>query len=104
MATFNIDEDSLHTIVAILDAHIPDAEVRVFGSRLSNRARPFSDIDLLVVNPTSLSLQKRIDLIDAFEQSDLEFCVDLLEVDKAPLTWRQDVLANSIDIRRRIAI
>lgn len=57
---------------------LPHAEVRVFGSRAMGRARPFSDLDLLVRTGKRLSWEQRIALQDAFEQSELPFRVDIV--------------------------
>ncbi|MCT0212775.1 MULTISPECIES: nucleotidyltransferase domain-containing protein [unclassified Synechococcus] len=46
-----VDEPLLATIAAEIQAAIPGAEVRLFGSRASGTARPDSDIDLLVTVP-----------------------------------------------------
>lgn len=59
---------------------IPDAEFRVFGSRATGRARPYSDLDLLVIKPERLSWQQRVALRDAFEASVLPFGVDVVEL------------------------
>ena len=67
------------TVRSILERVVPGAEVRVFGSRAAGRARPFSDLDLLLVEPARLSWLQRADLRDLFEASDLPFRVDLLE-------------------------
>lgn len=63
---------------------IPDAEFRVFGSRATGRARPYSDLDLLVIKPERLSWQQRVALRDAFEASVLPFGVDVVEVAALP--------------------
>jgi len=36
---------------SIVHAVLPGAQVRVFGSRATDRARPFSDLDLLLLQP-----------------------------------------------------
>lgn len=46
-----VDEPLLGTIAAEIQAAIPGAEVRLFGSRARGIARPDSDIDLLVTVP-----------------------------------------------------
>ncbi|NIC42532.1 nucleotidyltransferase domain-containing protein [Aquabacterium sp. A08] len=45
----------------------------MFGSRAMGRARPFSDLDLLLTTPERLSWQQRCELADRFEQSPCPF-------------------------------
>lgn len=70
-----------HTVRSIVESVLPGAQVRVFGSRASGRARPFSDLDLLFVRPGRLSWMQRADLRDRFEASDLPFRVDVVDAD-----------------------
>lgn len=63
----------------LIDTVLPGAAVAVFGSRATGRARPFSDLDLLLIDPPRLSWRQRADLRDAFEASELPFSVDLVE-------------------------
>ena len=60
---------------------MPGARVAVFGSRAAGRARPFSDLDLLFIQPRRLTWAQRVDLRDAFESSSLPFKVDMVEAD-----------------------
>ena len=63
----------------LIDSVLPGAEVAVFGSRATGRARPFSDLDLLLLNPARLDWAQRAALRDAFEASELPFRVDIVE-------------------------
>jgi predicted nucleotidyltransferase len=81
---------SLSTVLDALARHVPDREIRVMGSRVSGRAKPFSDLDLVVMGDEPLDLGTRGRLRDAFDESDLPFVVDLVE-------W-----ASSSDAFRRI--
>ncbi|MDP3521817.1 MAG: nucleotidyltransferase domain-containing protein [Hydrogenophaga sp.] len=65
-------------VQAILRRHLPDAQAWVFGSRATGRARPFSDLDLLLTQPATLTWDQRARLRDDFEASELPFKVDLL--------------------------
>lgn len=65
----------------IVDAVVPGAEVSIFGSRSTGRARPYSDLDLLFTRPARLSLAQRAELRDRFEASRLPFLVDLVDAD-----------------------
>ena len=76
-----LTEEQLCSVRAIIDSVLPGAEVWVFGSRATGHARPFSDLDLLLTQPRSLSWLQRADLRDAFEASELPFKVDVVEAE-----------------------
>lgn len=61
-----VDEPLLSTIAAEIEAAIPGAEVRLFGSRARGTARPDSDLDLLVTVPDGwLDCRSRLEETDA---------------------------------------
>lgn len=61
-----VDEPLLRTIAAEIQAAIPGAEVRLFGSRARGDARPDSDLDLLVTVPDAwLASHSRFEETDA---------------------------------------
>jgi predicted nucleotidyltransferase len=64
----------------ILRRHIPNREVRAFGSRVVGQPRPFSDLDLAVCGEEPLDDATLVDLRDAFEESDLPIMVDVVPV------------------------
>ncbi len=74
-----LSAEHLRTVRAIVDRLLPGARVLVFGSRATGRARPFSDLDLLVTDPSALDWRQRADLREAFEASELPFRVDVLD-------------------------
>jgi uncharacterized protein len=80
----SLDADALALVRRLIDRVLPGARVAVFGSRATGRARPFSDLDLLVMEPRHLTWTQRADLRDAFEASDLPFKVDVVELDSLP--------------------
>jgi type I restriction enzyme S subunit len=63
----------------ILARHLPDREVQVFGSRATGTAKPFSDLDLVIMGDEPLPVTTLRILRDAFDDSDLPFQVDLVE-------------------------
>ena len=72
------------TVRSIIHRVLPGARVRVFGSRATGRARPFSDLDLLLLEPPRLTWAQRADLRDLFEASELPFRVDVVEAEALP--------------------
>jgi len=63
-------------IFDLLSRHLPHVTVWVYGSRVTWRSRPQSDLDMVVFT-TSAEQQQVFDLKEAFEKSDLPFRVDL---------------------------
>ncbi|MFH1310430.1 MAG: nucleotidyltransferase domain-containing protein [Candidatus Omnitrophota bacterium] len=63
----------------ILKKHIPDYEVRVFGSRVNGVVKKYSDLDLAVTGKTKLPKKTLYLLREAFEESDLPFRVEVMD-------------------------
>ena len=82
----------------LIDDVLPGAQVAVSGSRATGRARPFSDLDLLLIDPPRLTWAERADLRDAFEASSLPFRVDLVEVAALAEGMRPRVLAEAVPL------
>ena len=87
------------TVRDIVERVLPGAQVSVFGSRATGRARPFSDLDLLVVQPARLGWAQRADLRDLFEASDLPFRVDVVEAQLLPEGMADRATSESIALR-----
>jgi len=78
-AMIDLSPRHLQTVRAILGQHVPNCEVRAFGSRVSGPAKNYSDLDLAVVALTKLNPETLRHLKEAFEESDLPFRVDVLD-------------------------
>ena len=74
-------------VCSIVDAHLERQRVRVFGSRARHTAKPYSDLDLLVLG-TPLGAELRGTLEEAFDESDLPFRVDIVEAAKLSPEFR----------------
>jgi len=78
----------LAIVKAIVRQHLGARLVKVFGSRATNTAKPFSDLDLLVVGaPLTAQLRGAID--EAFDESDLPFRVGIAEAVRATPSFLQ---------------
>lgn len=78
----DIRKQDLKTIKDILQKHIPDYQVRVFGSRVNGAAQVSSDIDLVIVGKKELTRRQKVNLKYAFEESRLPFRVDIADWQK----------------------
>lgn len=79
MKTLNISQEECLIVQSILKQHIPQRTVWAFGSRVNGHAKPYSDLDLVILGDEPLSLAEHADLLDDFSQSDLPFKVDLVD-------------------------
>ena len=59
--------------------HVSSCEVRVFGSRIKQTAKEWSDLDIAVVAVSKLEQDILYGLREAFEESDLPIRVDVLD-------------------------
>ena len=75
----DIEEKYLNLIRRILSEHVPDCEVRAFGSRVEGNAGKFSDLDLVLIGSGKLDWRKIELLKDALAASDLPMIVDVLD-------------------------
>lgn len=87
----DLPEKDLELVRAILRREVPDCEVRAFGSRVTGRARKYSDLDLAIVSDAPLDWSRLEALKDAFAESDLPILVDVLEWNSISADFRQRV-------------
>ncbi len=71
--------EQLLIISGILAAHVPDVEVRAFGSRVDGVPKDYSDLDLALVGEAKLESTVMAKLREAFEESDIPYRVDILD-------------------------
>lgn len=74
-----LEEQDAALIRQILSQHVPGLPVFAFGSRVTGKARKFSDLDLYIKTGNKLPSQIIDDLKDAFSESDLPIRVDVLD-------------------------
>ena len=91
----HLTEAQLDEVRAILARIVPEATVRTFGSRVHGRnLKPFSDLDLAIVQGKRLAPGAMVDLQVAFAESDLPFRVDLVELDRVDDAFREQIEAE----------
>ncbi len=79
--TVSIDLNPTHleTVERILAEHVPECEVRAFGSRATWTAKDYSDLDLAVVGKGPLDRRMLGRLRESFEESNLPMPVDVID-------------------------
>lgn len=74
----DVEPAHLAIVCEILARHLPEHRVSAFGSRVTGRARKYSDLDLLIEGEP-LGFERLGALRDAFSESDLPYRVDCVE-------------------------
>lgn len=74
-----LSQRELKEVRKILQQHIPACSVWAFGSRITGKARKYSDLDLVIMTETPLTLADKADLTAAFDEADLKFKVDIVD-------------------------
>ena len=95
-SVIQLPESHVHTIQRILCQQVPQAQVFAFGSRVSGTPRKYSDIDLAIALPQPLGLRRLRQLKDAFEDSDLPICVDIVDWSLADPDFKAAVKAQGM--------
>ena len=98
MPALDLEDRHLAMVRAILDAHVPGCEVWVYGSRATGAAKPYSDLDLVIVGKAPLSVRSLALLENAFEESDLPFRVDVADWASLSESFRAVVEAHAVPL------
>jgi len=96
----DLKPEHLAIVQAILCEHLPEnARVWVFGSRATGRARRGSDLDLAIDTGQPLSAETELALRFAFEDSDLPWTVDVVDMQRL----REGIFRQNVE-RDRLAL
>ncbi|RKY11325.1 MAG: nucleotidyltransferase domain-containing protein [Planctomycetota bacterium] len=81
----------LEIVKHILKSRAGGCEVWVYGSRVKGNARKYSDLDLVIKGKQRIQQSVLLGLKDAFGESDLPFCVDVLDWDRISDEFRKRI-------------
>lgn len=99
-AGVEVDSEDLVTVKAILHAHLPGREVWAFGSRARRCAKPYSDLDLVIMGAEPLALDDLAALNEAFAESDLPWKVDVADWARMGEAFRRIVERDKVVLQR----
>ena len=97
--TVRIDLSPEHQrlVLALLAEQLPpSAQVWVFGSRATGRARRYSDLDLAIDAGRPLTVDETAYLREAFEESDLPYTVDVVDWHAISAPFRRIIAASRV--------
>lgn len=75
----NLPADQLILVREILQQQVPDYTVWAFGSRVSGKAKRFSDLDLAILGSGILPFNVLGNLREAFSESRLPIKIDVVD-------------------------
>ena len=103
-ADTEIDNESHHLALSakqlqlvreLLKQNLPDYQAWAFGSRATGHARRYSDLDIAIIHAhahdQALPFHKLCQLSSAFEESELDICVDIVDWHQASPEFRRTV-------------
>ena len=91
IGSIDLHPSHLAAVERILAEHVPECEVRAFGSRATWTARDYSDLDLAVVGEAPLHWRTLSRLKEAFEESRLPMRVDVLDWHTISESFRHEI-------------
>jgi hypothetical protein len=95
----DIKKQDLEIIETILNQHFPDYNIWAFGSRVSGKAKKYSDIDLLLIGSKKISFNDIEKAKEDFMESDISIRVDLLDWNSIDENFRKIIQKNYIVIK-----
>ena len=98
----DLNPHHLEEVQQIVAEHIPDCEVRSFGSRAKWTAREYSDLDLAIVGDEPLDWRVLGKLQDAFEESGLAITVDVLDWHSTSEAFREKIESDYTVVSERV--
>jgi predicted nucleotidyltransferase len=94
MLELDLPERYRQTLLELLQACLPDAEVWAYGSRINGKSHATSDLDLVLRNPENLEKSFFLDsfkLKSAIQESTLPILVDVLDWARIPDTFKEEI-------------
>ncbi len=96
-STIDISPDHLQIVCNILYKHLPaDIQIWIFGSRVKSMAYRGSDIDIAVEGTGRIDHNTMTDLSIDFEDSDLPYTVDIVDLKSISAKFREIIDAQKI--------
>lgn len=95
----DLTPQELELVRSILKRHVPARTVKIFGSRVTGKAKPFSDIDLVVMGDQPLTLHEYASLKEDFTESNLRYKVDVVDWATTSESFRRIIESHAVPLR-----
>lgn len=94
-----LPESQLALVKKILLEFVPGVKVCVFGSRARDKCKPFSDLDLVVMDEMPVDADVIYRLKDAFDESDLPIRVDVVDWHAISGSFQNEIQKHCVTIQ-----
>ena len=100
MQKLDLRPEWLVLIRQIFAAHLPEAEVIAYGSRVTGTAHEGSDLDLAARNRQNplVPVRNLAEVRDAFSESNLPILVDIQDWSRIPDSFREEIERTGVVI------
>ena len=78
--------------------HLPGVELKAFGSRVTGRAKTYSDLDLVVMGDDVIPIQQMNALKFSFSDSDLPIMIDVVDWHAITPEFQQAIAADCLTL------
>jgi predicted nucleotidyltransferase len=96
-SVLDIREEHARILRDVLRKHLPpQARVYVFGSRVHDGARRYSDLDLALEWSGPLGLDRLAAIAEALSESDIPYKVDIVDLATVDPSFRARIATDSI--------
>lgn len=95
----DLSPQNMSVVIDILARLVPDEQCMAFGSRTNGTAKPYSDLDLVIMNEVPLDFHTLGSLYEEFAESDLPFRVDILQWSRLDGTFKDNIYPQLQKIR-----
>ena len=93
----NVKQRHLNMLYDIFNSYCPKAEIWAFGSRLTDNYHDGSDLDL-VIKSFNDDTKQLYELKELINDSNIPFLTDILEFEKVPDYFQENILKKYIKI------
>lgn len=93
-----ISEEELKIVLDIIKRLYPKCRLLAFGSRYKWTNKDYSDLDLAIEGEEKISFEEMSKIKDAFEESDLNFSVDIIDLKGISEEFKEIVMNGNEEI------
>ena len=84
-----LSQKQIQNILKIIKSTLPHTKIYAFGSRVTGKARKYSDLDLALDNGKDIELSRLMELKERLSETDIPFVIDLIDYQSISLAFKK---------------